>query len=61
MTYPAPGKLFKDHNGALYISMTVKSFCKIREYTGYPVFDGRRREWAVMEEMWLRDLEVLDL
>ncbi|HOY80531.1 MAG TPA: hypothetical protein PLB92_00190 [Rhodoglobus sp.] len=56
-----PGKLFKDHNGSLYISVTPKSFSIIRDYTGYPVFKAERREWTSMEQTWLDNLEVLDL
>lgn len=57
----APGKMFKDHNGSLYISMTAKSFSIVRDYTGYPVFRADRREWTSMEQTWLDGLEELDI
>lgn len=61
MTTIAPGKFFKDHHGAVYISMTSKSFCRVRDYTGYPVFKADRREWDSMERAWLEGLKELDL
>lgn len=57
----APGKIFKDTHGALYISMSPKTFCKVRDYTGYPVFKAERREWTQMEQVWLDSLKELDL
>lgn len=58
---PKPGKFFKDHHGAVYISVTVKSFCRVRDYAGYPVFSANRMEWISMEQGWLDHLQELDL
>jgi len=56
-----PGKFFKDHNGAVYISMSPKTFCRVRDYTGYPVYKAELREWTQMEQVWLDSLEEMDL